>query len=1590
MSQPYNPAYSKSPSRRGTPSTSEPIPYFNNTGATSATGADFYSMISPPSAGAYQQESTGTQQRQPPFHPAANHTHYQQTSGIQHLPHGVPPRCATGPAVESPYQNYTYSASNPYPAAPGLDPYRSASVVYGGTYSGSQQAYQQVPATAAPAFGAPSDAGFFDQFSGATNATGQLPASGGYAVSDQYATSAAYNSLVHPVDSATSAVQSTTVGQPAEDSAANGVVFDEASGQYYDMNSGQYYDEASGAWYYPEQQRNLVDTVPDTLTGPIHATAPAQKIASPEPVAGLDGAAFFDNINAEATPSAFPDTSEPPASSAAPTMYPEQSTESISAELQQPSTRPEAPADALTTSLRSDEVAATRLSSLHVSPSAIADTELLNTPALALPADEEPPICAVDQSRGVLTEHQPAVGAVASPPSLLQATAPRSDFYSSEGAAEIPHAITDDNATAWRAQPAGAAPEPIQAHELSRSTNAPALTPADAMTVVSDTSLFYGQSHDTSQTPVAEAAIATVGYESLDSQPTIDGHGAVEMHAANYELHNEDMATQIQYSGAYSQTQTFVDDTNYSLEQAYADNPRAADSYLEYSGINPSSQEHAESGYQPGEALIEQAVAYSQEPGDSAYANGYAEYHEATAATVGTSLYSTTPIEASAAPVVPSGMVQDSPFTYPEGGDTEQPYDEREASVAEHNVVDPLGRLGARRPIVAFGFGGRLVTMFPRQVQRFNDYGGGGALKIAPGMLEVQQLSGFIPPEHGAQSSPSAASAPLLTGDTSRAVLAKRRDIAIACATALLGEPTFGGALSPAERALYGVVIAVLRAADQPEFQKRSLDEAIEAIRPLFGERQPLSEGEDVPEQLTPIVHGAATDLRGIEDFLLSGKRVEAIELARQRGMWAHALIIASCTGKAEWQAAVATYTEHVLGNDFATLGAQYRLFAGLGGEAFTNPQMPANNNFVTAAEISSVESPQAQHEQSRDSSDRSAVGDWARKLALALANRTPGDQAAILALGDRLKERSQVLAAHICYVLTLQNRDIFHGSADTGLRAVMLGVDEISRSSADNAPFAMTQASWSRFYRKQPSVFLTELYELAYVLRAAASSDSSGSSSDPSKKPTALLCLPHLQAYKLHHAWWLVDCGQLVLASQYCDALLGILASLPQGAAVPFVHAPLVQGLRDLRERLSGAGMTSTRAAEAVGDDAALAGASPKSWLARAVPRPSFTSLMTAFDSSIDKFITGADGSRIPLEQSATPGRHEVGPSRHTPLAAPAVPYASPRSSIDARPSATSTPAAASAEPPRMYTPTTFGSSADYAYGSSHATPPPLQPPTLLQPLSQPAAPQWGDPGAVANGALQGDFMIPGMVDLAAGTGYPAPAVADAPASSQHYSPAYQPPAPGADDDEDMFGFERKKTPMQPRPGSARPSADAARSTPASARPSSDGRDTRARSNSQSDSKEASGVFGMLKSIWGGRKNQANLGEESHFVFDPVQQRWVDKNAPSDQQVTAPPPPPPPSAMKFRPHSPVAAGNAYGSAPPPPGNGQPAPDMANGTHLLSTMTPPVPSAGSSRAATPMAATSDVAAATAPGTMPRAGAAKRRGARSRYVDVLNK
>ncbi|KAJ2848741.1 vesicle coat component [Coemansia erecta] len=615
--------------------------------------------------------------------------------------------------------------------------------------------------------------------------------------------------------------------------------------------------------------------------------------------------------------------------------------------------------------------------------------------------------------------------------------------------------------------------------------------------------------------------------------------------------------------------------------------------------------------------------------------------------------------------------------------------------------------------------------------------------------------------------------------------------------------------------------------------------------------------------------------------------------------------------------------------------------------------------------------------------------------------------------------------------------------------RAVLFGADEFDHSrSVRSNTFGLTRIPFSRFYRYTPALIATELYELAFALKSASTSDPQTGGSTPSSgrpsaisgvnnphgtsvaqgpKPASMFCLPHFQAYKLQHAWWLVDCGQTALASRYCDAILGILATLPQGVAVPYIHSSLVQGLRDLRERLSGAGMTSIRAAEMAGDTAALTGANSKSWLARAMPRPSFASLMTVFDSSIDKFITGADGSRISLEPSGSIGKFEVGPDRHSfdyqsshgsrqqhqpphspprPLGAVSLggrtpspylaaatatsstfeqigstdayipSYGSPRQSMDGRPSNGEFNihgGMGGVEPPRMFTPSNISSS----YTDSAAAPGASQ-----QFVQQIPPPQWGDPkdfGGSANG--HGQFIDPtpsfgadpnAIANHVSGMASSMPPIAPEPVV------AATPEENG--DEEDIFGFSKRPSTQTPAPGSARQSTEASRkSLSASVQSPADAKDDTAdagKKDSEPDDKAGSGVIGMLKSLWGGRRNQANLGEESNFVYDPELKRWVDKNAPDSQKNTGPPPPPPPSMMRFQPQS--------ASVPPP------SVPVGMGSRPGSVL-PLHPSTDPSRTGTPTSTLGSNTSSIPPPPPASTGSihgAKRRGARAKYVNVM--
>ncbi|KAJ2846216.1 hypothetical protein J3B02_004467, partial [Coemansia erecta] len=683
------------------------------------------------------------------------------------------------------------------------------------------------------------------------------------------------------------------------------------------------------------------------------------------------------------------------------------------------------------------------------------------------------------------------------------------------------------------------------------------------------------------------------------------------------------------------------------------------------------------------------------------------------------------------------------------------------------------------------------------------------------------------------------------------------------------------------------------------------------------------------------ITHGTSHQLEEIEAQLLLGNRKGAVDTACNQGLWTHALIIASCTGKELWQAVVSAYTKEVLDDNFASLGIQYRMFSGVGAGALDEPQAfgqkvhgdPARDQFITAASIgagvAAGQDISASDQLPTDDSNAKlnlcdkVTQDWVKTARFMLANRTPGDQDALMALGDRLKSEDRVVEAHICYSLTQKSKDLFMPeSADSQPRVILLGASETMRNHGlGGSSFGMAMSRHSYYYRSPWAIFCTELYELLLALGAVTAAElqsSSSASASPAaaaaaaatpspavshvQKPAKLLCLPHLQVYKLLYAWWLVDCGQTALASRHCDAVLSILATLPQGTAIPFINSYLVQELRNLRERLSGAGMTSTRAAEIVGDDSAIGGASTKSWLSRAMPRPSFTSLMTVFDSSIDKFITGADGNRISLEANAAPGKFEVGPDRqgarattaasedanaalgsrpprplgavtwdgrvtpspHTVAASVAssnpaadaylpTSYGSPRQSLDGRPSMSSVHRDSNPEPPRMFTPSNLSSMTDSGAPSGNgsqsgfATPAASFVPAAAALSSVIGAPSVGL--GRANGGGSGfaeNTLSPAMPPSFSGyAGHLSVAqsasstVPDAGNASGYAVASDSGTGYGAanggnniqdDDEEDMFGFSKKK-PASARPSQdpSRPSAEVSRSAAPSARASTE-----------------------------------------------------------------------------------------------------------------------------------------------------------------------
>ncbi|KAH6829891.1 hypothetical protein C2S53_010696 [Perilla frutescens var. hirtella] len=229
-----------------------------------------------------------------------------------------------------------------------------------------------------------------------------------------------------------------------------------------------------------------------------------------------------------------------------------------------------------------------------------------------------------------------------------------------------------------------------------------------------------------------------------------------------------------------------------------------------------------------------------------------------------------------------------------------------------------------------------------------------------------------------------------------------------------------------------------------------------------------------------------------VQNLLVSGRKMEALQCAQEGQLWGPALVLAAQLGDQFYIETVKQMAlrQLVAGSPLRTLCL---LIAGQPADVFS-ADSAAVTNMAGALNV-----PQ----QPAQFGANCMLDDWEENLAVITANRTKDDELVLMHLGDCLwKERSDIIAAHICYLVAEASFEPYSDSA----RLCLIGADH-----------------WKlpRTYASPEAIQRTEIYEYSKTL---------GNSQ--------FVLLP-FQPYKYVYALMLAEVGRTSEALKYCQAVL-------------------------------------------------------------------------------------------------------------------------------------------------------------------------------------------------------------------------------------------------------------------------------------------------------------------------------------------------------------------------------------------------------------------------------------------------------------------
>ena len=498
-------------------------------------------------------------------------------------------------------------------------------------------------------------------------------------------------------------------------------------------------------------------------------------------------------------------------------------------------------------------------------------------------------------------------------------------------------------------------------------------------------------------------------------------------------------------------------------------------------------------------------------------------------------------------------------------------------------------------PIVAFGFGGQVVSSFPKRIPRYAAGQKAPLIKCSVGEVKIQTAKSFAV-ENTFHDFPG----PLRSKSKKKDVLdwMQRKIASIESDSKQLVNDEYLSSSSKRheERLMLWKTVRILVEHDG-SFDSKAAGQAVRGVL----SPETISKEESVPTQNTfqnssgisrSNTYKSAVEapdekvMENLRQFLLLGDRERAVWLAVDNRLWGHAMLLSSTLGKATWKQVCAEFIRQevkAFGNNTESLAAAFQVFAGNGDESMDELVPPSARAGLQMVSKATSAGPTRN---ALEGLDR-----WRESLTLILNNRTAEDEVAIVSLGRLLASYGRVEAAHICFMFA-KSLGLFGGPDDAQVSIILLGADHVRQ------PF--------EYGRDLDSILLTEVYDFASTVLPGTS---------------VTTVSPHLQAYKLYHAMVLAEHGLRAEAQQYCDAIANALKSTTKPS--PYYHGLLFGALENLGERLRQAPRDGTG-----------------SWISK----PSIDKVSGSIWAKFNSYVAGED-NEASSTASGTVHDHDVGP---------------------------------------------------------------------------------------------------------------------------------------------------------------------------------------------------------------------------------------------------------------------------------------------------------------------------------------------------------